>query len=574
MQSKVSFLTRKSRGGVTRKEQLVSGESIRLGRSTDNEVHLSDFRVSLSHAAIHDRNGRYYVEAESGSDIRINTKIAQSGRLATGDRIGVGPYDVEIICAEEGQQLEFTIELVRELGDDLAKLQSRSNTSLTTTGLSKRRWSWLLFIVVTGLFLALPISAFYNKEVRDLFIDAPVTADIAWKSGEFAAAHRFFADDCQACHQKAFETVRDKACVTCHTNTHPHADPKFFELAKLNETRCATCHKEHNGRNALIRRDEALCGDCHTNLTDTVPTELENARDFGNKHANFNATIYQFDKNTKAFVTKRVALTDNPEEISGLTFPHDKHMNPDGLKAPDLPWDKKQMRCNDCHTPEPSGVGMQPINMERDCIACHSLAFEEGRTVPHGKLELVLSSLTDYYGNKALAGGVPDPNAPRIVRNRRRPGQKMTKQERKAAYQWAQEQALTIAEDLFEGRVCSQCHTVTQLRTDYPPKWEIAPVNIIDSWLPKASFTHKKHETMVCTDCHDAKKSEDSTDVLIPDIDNCRQCHGGTEKIANKLESTCVDCHGFHIAEDFLLGDRKGMDIDMDISGTAARMEK
>jgi hypothetical protein len=34
--------------------------------------------------------------------------------------------------------------------------------------------------------------------------------------------------------------------------------------------------------------------------------------------------------------------------------------------------------------------------------------------------------------------------------------------------------------------------------------------------------------------------------VLLPGIDNCQTCHGG-EGAANKVPSTCVDCHYFHI---------------------------
>ena len=84
----------------------------------------------------------------------------------------------------------------------------------------------------------------------------------------------------------------------------------------------------------------------------------------------------------------------------------------------------------------------------------------------------------------------------------------------------------------------------------------------------------KKHETMECADCHDASKSEDSMDVLIPGIENCRQCHAGTESVTNRLESTCVDCHGFHIADDHPLGNREGMTMTPGKSGTTARIEK
>jgi len=575
MQCNVSFLTRKSRGGLTHRDEVVTGGSLRIGRSTDNELYLSDFRVSLHHATIHNRQGRFYIEAESGSDLRINNSIAQSARLNKGDKIAVGPYDIEIVTAEEGKDLAITVELVRQLGDDLKNLKERSVTTLADAGLGRRRMSWLFFIVVTGLFLALPIAAFYDEGIRNLFKDQPVTADIAWKSGDFESAHEFFADDCTACHQEAFVTVRDVACVTCHTETHTHADPQFYEISELNETRCATCHKEHNGRDGLVRRDEALCGDCHKDLDEQATTELKNARDFGKDHPDFSATMFRYNKQVKEFTTERVALKDKPREQSNLKFPHDEHLNPEGV---DGPGGSRVMVCADCHEPDKGGAGLKPISMEQHCAECHSLEFEPDnpqRVVPHGKLDHVLYTLQEYYGNVALQGGYDDLDAPAIVKNRRRPGYKPSRQERKLALEWAKDKAYEIGEDLFEGRVCSSCHTVTAVSKNYPPKWDIAPVKIADTWLPKSRFTHKKHETMDCVDCHgDASKSEKSEDVLIPGIDNCRECHAGQEHVRNKIDSTCVDCHGFHLAEDFLLGDRHNMKTRSGKSGTAARMGK
>ncbi len=579
MQCKVSFITRKTKGGVTRKEEVLSGDTLRFGRSTDNEIYLSDFRVSLHQATLHDRQGRFFIEAEAGSDIRVNGKVSQSASVSVGDVIAIGPYDVSICAADDDSDIALDIELTRPLGDDLEKLQARSKTSLAATGLSKRRWSWVFAIVVLGLFLVLPIAAFFVPSVHNMLADKPVTADIAWKSGEYASAHKFFGNDCKACHQQAFTTVRDKACITCHQVTAAHADPQEFDMPELNETRCATCHKEHNGAHALVRRDEGLCGDCHMDLDQTTRTELKNARDFGKDHAEFSATMFRYTAHSKEFTTERVAM-DNKQalrETSNLKFPHDKHMDPEGVDAPDAPGGKKILACNDCHRPEPAGVGMQAINMERDCAECHRLEFEPDnpqRVVPHGKLEHVLYTLTEYYGNQALLGNIKDPNAPRVVQNRRRPGQQLTRAERKAAFDWAANKALVVGEDLFEGRVCSSCHDVTRVRSDYPPKWDIAPVKLADTWFPKAKFTHQKHETMECTDCHDASKSEDSMDVLIPGIENCRQCHAGTESVTNRLESTCVDCHGFHIADEHPLGNREGMAMTAGKSGTSARMEK
>ena len=50
---------------------------------------------------------------------------------------------------------------------------------------------------------------------------------------------------------------------------------------------------------------------------------------------------------------------------------------------------------------------------------------------------------------------------------------------------------------------------------------------------------------MNCNDCHKAAESKAATDLLIPDLTNCRQCHAG-ESGGSKVASTCIACHRYH----------------------------
>jgi hypothetical protein len=70
--------------------------------------------------------------------------------------------------------------------------------------------------------------------------------------------------------------------------------------------------------------------------------------------------------------------------------------------------------------------------------------------------------------------------------------------------------------------------------------------------MPLANFSHQKHVTVACDDCHqDIDQSEDGSDVLLPSIKVCRDCHAG-EDDTSRLSSNCVDCHGFHVGEQLL----------------------
>jgi hypothetical protein len=131
----------------------------------------------------------------------------------------------------------------------------------------------------------------------------------------------------------------------------------------------------------------------------------------------------------------------------------------------------------------------------------------------------------------------------------RRPGQRLSREERDRAAAEARERALEVAADLFERRACSTCHEVSRQQSELP--WRVEPVELTLFFYPHASFSHAAHDTEVtdCDSCHRASESESSHDVLIPDIDTCRDCHGSGFDRRNgpsQLPSTCIMCHSFH----------------------------
>jgi len=62
----------------------------------------------------------------------------------------------------------------------------------------------------------------------------------------------------------------------------------------------------------------------------------------------------------------------------------------------------------------------------------------------------------------------------------------------------------------------------------------------------KGRFDHSRHSAPGCVDCHAAPDSDKATDVLLPQIATCQACHGG-ETAAQRVPSTCVACHDFHL---------------------------
>jgi len=549
----VSYLTRKSRGGFAHRDVDVSAATIRIGRGAQSEIFLHDPRVPLQCAEISAQPGGIFVASTGPIDLRVNGQVQTSARLSAGDKIAIGPYDFEVVDPPAGKELALTVELARPLGNDLEELRARSRVSLSETWLSRRRAAWVAALLVLVAFLALPLASFFTKpaDQKIAFKSENVTGSViatwdnVWLSGSISGPHLFFGANCEACHQQPFKQVRDEACLNCHRDIPEHAEqPLYHQAAGGAYAACESCHKEHNGRKAIVLNDQRFCASCHADLKAKVPqATLLDTGDFGTAHPEFRPTVVtDFAKP----VFQRISLADsaNLKEHSGLRFPHDKHLvtKDGGLRAPT---GRRVLDCGDCHKPEPGGIGLAPINMEAHCSECHQLSFDPSnpkRALPHGQSAEAQDMVRDFYARLALEGGfMNDPTAPAVVR--RRPGTPITEQDRKDALAWAQERASQTIDLAFGQAMCGYCHTVEGSQQS---GWRVVPVQIVDRWMPKGVFDHAAHATTQCVDCHAAKTSSDATDVLLPKLASCQTCHGG-EQATDKVPSTCVMCHKFHV---------------------------
>lgn len=585
------LITQRAGGGdpIVRDRTVTGGEAT-IGRAESNDIVLADLAVDLAHARMRFSGpGRVRIESVGGLPFRVGDRDVQGADLDVAARPEVvfGSYTLAFGPAPDDDALVI---VTRE--EDEHHL-SPSDFSLKAKIFGRRQLAWILGGGIFLLCLVVPMIAVLSGS------NLLINPQKQWQAGDLSKSHAFLQDDCKACHANAFVAVRDTSCQSCHDISADKAEkalarsrelgspfrpllvadhaprdrlsdgtppPKglgaigFYAQTLLGHPtdRCASCHIEHTpaGKGpdpqAPLSDKPKLavvhdCESCHTDLSKRLKsTTIANTPDkrFPNfEHAPFKAMIVTEAGPKPRF--QRVALTSAqaPKEKNGLIFPHDLHMDPlGGVARQAIDLGKGQgygaaLECASCHRPDAGGKAFKPIQMERDCGTCHSLAFvREGgqlKYLPHGELQKVVDTLA---GRTLIAPGA-ERARPRILR----------------ASIYTASGASAYRAAFSPGGACYDCHTIS---------WEgdtvrMAPVSLTQRYLPKGGFDHSvpehggpgtsKKGGFECADCHAAKTSGKTDDVLVPDIAKCATCHGKTPaQIAAADDADCTTCHAFH----------------------------
>jgi hypothetical protein len=544
------------------RELFIQTRRLSVGRGSDQHLQIADSRVFPNHAVIRPGRGRegpLVVEALTPSGVRVNGKTVLQKNIQPGDEIQIGPAIIIVESSPRGAPvtLRFRFTEQEETGRRLDRLNV---LSLGDSGLSKKFWSLMLASGIAVIFLIVPMGAAMYQPLRPLLrASTLIPSDGWWTPGPLHTAHQFIGGDCNTCHVSPFTPVDNVQCAACHTTVQHHVQVPSGDMTLFAQHRCADCHAEHNEKRMLVSHDQQVCTDCHANLKSIKPrTRLINAADFGRDHPEFRLTMLESQPGRNGDVewqTVRLDVLPGVKfvETSHLNFSHSQHLDSRGIKGPR---GDEVLQCKDCHTPDVSGRYMQPIQMKTQCSRCHSLRFDETDVtseVPHGDIPGVYRTLLAHFSQQYLEGAA-QPVRTQRTRSARRPGamsQSMTRDEQVRARDWAEQMALAAARDLFEKRVCVDCHEVSKVQGAVGiAQWKVEPVKLTKSWMPQATFDHASHKTSRCVDCHKgAEISKRSSDVLMPTLTECRACHSGPKDDHDKLPSDCLMCHKFHLQD-------------------------
>jgi len=536
----------------------LAGTSVSIGRAAENDVHLPDLAVEANHAVITEREGgRVAVKATGSLGFTVDGADSTEAAIDSnaGAELGFGTYRINV--GREGGAVLLTVQQVEDSATKSGDLEEKRGFSLAGVLPGKRIMSWGLVGAILLLFLVVPVVShmFADPEAKG----DTVIGDASWSTGALSLAHHGLEDKCEACHVDAFVSVRDDTCMGCHKDLHDHADPARLARAyeggplgtrflwavahsfgKEGPGACQDCHAEHEGKVQLISPPQKLCANCHGALdTKLSDTRLGNAGDFGTLHPQFMPAVV-----TDAATRKktRLSLDGKAVEDHGLKFPHELHLDPKSGVArmaanigAEKGYVKGGMRCKDCHRPTEDGIRFKPIEMERDCEACHSLSYDRVggifRKLTHGDVDQLIADLS--------AGDLSRPN----LTPRRRPGSYAQGQPYHFNFSAPAWKGLQLRVALSKDGVCGECHRPA-VQSDGKPG--VMPVTLVTRYMHHGWFDHKAHRQEKCTSCHLAEKSGSSSDLLLPGIKDCRTCHLGEDSAKAAVPSSCAMCHSYH----------------------------
>ena len=547
----------------------------RLMLGSANDAHLQLPLLELRHATIEKGRDGLMLRSIARGGVKVNGNVVKRCVLRPGDLIELPGAGVQVEDAADG--FDAILSVHREAGH--TSVLSSQRMSLADTFLAKRTFAWIGALVILAGMFVLPLL-FSGERAADSPV-AALMSDHVWTSGELHTAHELVTgDNCAGCHEKPFERVQNETCATCHGAIQDHVGAGFLAATSASaesggmdfsvnaNERCGVCHREHNEPSTLVSDADSDCVQCHA-----TDNGIHRAVDPLAAVAGFTPEthpVYEFSlprfkledfagSQDDGWQIEAVSETEiaNSPETSELIFPHDIHL--DAGEVTDLV-SGDALTCGSCHSLSVDGEHFLPVDMETHCEDCHQLDFDESdpeRSLPHARLKEAVLALEGMLLKKYFD---PDDTG-ELFAYRRLPDREARAVGCTDAPDVCVERELKeIVEAQFTGDIgCAACHKFArQDSKDIEDQFWVHPVKLPQDFVPDARFDHVAHQVLrdndtnelligdqACDTCHAAESSDSATDLLMPVMTTCYECHGDRHSAA-QVALTCIDCHEYH----------------------------
>lgn len=411
-------------------------------------------------------------------------------------------------------------------------------------------------------------------------------------------------DRCERCHSGSLHHPRQllgesDTCANCHRDHQGSS----FDLRRMADSHCLKCHQEietHRRGDADLLPTPPGSVDITAGIAPASISSLDkhptsrSLKEGDPSKLKFNHRLHQlpgqYAADAKAGAAKTLASIDRS---FWTRLGYDLNSDPATVV---------QLNCAVCHESDEvesktasgnlavpaSGAYMLPIDYERHCGMCHdqdlvvSIPKEQGVVsgrVAHGlkatevtRLVWGLTVATDDQLSQINSALRP----PRAI-----PGQNEDSLATARADTVLASRVNQVLGKLQEQQ-CGKCHqypaaggnggeSEATAAGDQKPAGEstkarasvalseILPTSIPSVWYKVARFDHAAHRAVNCAECHapeaftwpadkSGKPPLDEPTPIIPDIDNCRRCHGAKGEQAARASGDCVECHDYHSA--------------------------
>ena len=417
----------------------------------------------------------------------------------------------------------------------------------------------------------------YQKHGREAFFN----------SGTISQNHAMFGNDCKQCHEaaagvpsnsaefaavvkerfhKGIEfTAIDRKCENCHEQ-HALHEPNVVENRS-----CSACHMEHQGPAPMRAVASSNCATCHNNSEVMEASAAKGAqmpRDaFHLRPHAPRQVVFEMPRPARGYTEVFASFAENHPEFQlvreqardpdVLRFNHQRHLT--GADIPQV--NGKKLDCDYCHKQDLDGRFMQRVSFAASCQACHALQFDVKNPemqLPHGDATAVrayLHSLPTHYADLAVKKGMTRPEQIQTfvsqqisqLRDQVRSGEELERRVFFTTDPFKPQPGVAGTRASFYG--CAFCHEVKPQAGLVPA---ITKPLFVDRWMPQSPFNHAKHigvkvagvydAGLKCDDCHHAKQSRETSDVLMPVKANCVACHSPQGKVV----AECSTCHKYH----------------------------
>lgn len=445
-------------------------------------------------------------------------------------------------------------------------------------------------VVFTCIASILVLFVGISRNLQDKFINpGPISSVHA--SEHFSKIHHGLAGDvssCAACHESAKEDTGswyDKALDAFHGGMSPqelvkqgpirssvmdanclscHEGKKFHQPNMATEFACHECHKEHQTSGSMPDADSGYCTSCHGSSELMAASRKMGAQLDPHLFSSFTSVaemkIQPRDHPKNGYTEVITAFaTDHPEfrqiregvrDENSLKFNHSVH-----LRTGKIP---RELKCNNCHERDAKGEYQRPITYGKHCVECHTLQFDPntpasknkpGIYLPHGDpyyVRAFLRSLNIQYEEYARSheGITRRDEINKYVREKKTGIEKLYESgenlERAVFFADMKGEIPGGLRTPFAG--CATCHNVSEPASDNATP-VIKKVSIPDRWMVLGKFNHDMHQKdLKCIDCHNVLTSELTTDLNLPSIKSCIECHSPKGGIDNR----CIRCHTYH----------------------------